>query len=213
MILLFLVGTTAGATASQQDHDQLFNLYDPSKLNEVWETASVEPGQLSDHSGWDSTPVLTVNGSQPIGNGDLTAAAYPELDKGAITIWLSKQDAISDDTMPFKLGQVSLAVEPNPWAENSSFFRQTLDLSRATVVVLAGGTGEDDYVTKFEAWVDLNSNVAHLTAVAGPGTQLHNEQAQGFTAAATIKALHPSVPYHPYPGTHYMTCDEEGDPL
>ena len=207
-VMLLLASIIVATTTGQQLY-----MYEPSKFNEVWDTASEEPGQLIDHSGWDSTPVLTVNGSQPIGNGDLTAAAYPELDKGAITIWLSKQDAISDDTMPFKLAQVSLSVEPNPWAENSTFFRQTLDLSRATVVVLAGGTGEGDYVAKFEAWVDISSNVAHLTAVAGPGAQLYNGQARAFAATATITALHPTVAYRPYSGTHYMTCDEDGDPL
>jgi hypothetical protein len=86
--------------------------HDPSKFNEVWETASVEPGHGG--GGSDSTPVLTVNGAQPLGNGDLTAAAFPELDTGRISMWLSKQDAIADDTSPFKLGQVSLAVQPNP---------------------------------------------------------------------------------------------------
>ena len=113
--------------------DGAASVYDPSKFNEVWSTASVEPGKKSGKD-WDSTDVLTVEGSQPLGNGDLTAAAFPELDTGRISMWLSKQDAIADDTTPFKLGQVSLAVEPNPWAgSGSSFFRQTLDFSTGTV--------------------------------------------------------------------------------
>jgi hypothetical protein len=182
--------------------------HDPSKFNEVWETASVEPGHGG--GGSDSTPVLTVNGAQPLGNGDLTAAAFPELDTGRISMWLSKQDAIADDTSPFKLGQVSLAVQPNPWAgAGSSFFRQTLDFSTGTVTVLAGGTGEADHKLKFEAWVDIAANVAHLTATAGPGSS----GAAPLTATATISTLHPSVPWAVASGASQggMTCGT--DPL
>eukprot|EP01047_Picozoa_sp_COSAG01_P048186 COSAG01_NODE_4672_length_4829_cov_3.623890_1_plen_1016_part_00 len=182
--------------------------YDPSKFNEVWNTPSVEPGHGG--GGWDKTLVLTVNGSQPLGNGDLTAVAFPELDMGRISVWLSKQDAISDDTSPFKLGQVSLSVHPNPWAGTGSrFFRQTLDFSTGTITVLAGGTGEADHKVKFEAWVDIDANVAHLTAIAGPGTPVTTP----LTATATITALHPSVPWAVASGASQggMTCGT--DPL
>ena len=183
--------------------------HDPSKFNEVWETASVEPGHGG--GGWDKTEVLTVNGAQPLGNGDLTAAAFPELDTGRISVWLSKQDAIADDTSPFKLGQVSLAVQPNPWAHGagSSFFRQTLDFSTGTVTVLAGGTSEADHKVRFEAWVDIATNVAHLTATAGPGSP---SSATALTATATITTLHPSVPWAvANGGGETMTCGT--DPL
>ena len=176
--------------------------HDPATFNEVWEEPSVEPGRLIDKTGWDKTKVLTVNGSQPIGNGDLTAAAYPEVEAGRISMWLSKQDAIADDTSPFKLCQVSLAVTPNPWSASSAFFRQTLDFSSGTVTVLAGGTGEEDFKVKFEAWIDIAFNVAHLSAVAGPGAS-----GQAFTAVATIETLHPSVKWEAMTGANVMTCN------
>lgn len=81
------------------------------QYNEVWLEPSVEPGitepmNLPPHNVL--TQLLTVNGSMPIGNGDLTASVFPELEKGAITIWLAKQDALAESSLPFKLGELTL---------------------------------------------------------------------------------------------------------
>eukprot|EP01043_Picozoa_sp_COSAG02_P057185 COSAG02_NODE_6899_length_3299_cov_12.932313_2_plen_434_part_00 len=86
--------------------------------------------------------------------------------------------------MPFKLGQVELSVFPNPWADNSSFFRQTLDLPSATVIILAGGSSEADYAVRFEAFIDIDAAVAHIIATAGPAKNC-------FSATVTLTALHP----------------------
>lgn len=86
--------------------------------------------------------------------------------------------------MPFKIGQVELALSPNPWAPGSTFFRQTLDLQTATVIILAGGSSEADHTVKFEAWIDIDSATAHIIATPRlPGST--------FSATVTLTALHP----------------------
>ena len=68
---------------------------DASMYNVVWESASIEPG-VALGIGPGSSSLLTVNGSMPIGNGDLTASAFPNTKRGSILLWLAKQDAIAD---------------------------------------------------------------------------------------------------------------------
>jgi hypothetical protein len=160
----------------------------PTLFNEVWNTPSVEPG-ITTLKGAYPEGLLTVNGSMPIGNGDLTASAFPDVKRGSIVLWLAKQDAIADSSMPFKLGQVELKLSPNPWDTPTSFFRQTLDLPTATVIVLAGGSSESDYHVKFEAWIDIDSSTAHVIATAGPGAT------SNYTATMTLTALHPTTPW------------------
>ena len=151
--------------------------------NEIWDTPSVEPG-VATAVGPGLSSILTVNGSMPIGNGDLTASVFPDVERGSIVLWLGKQDAISDSSMPFKLGQVELALSPNPWRSGSTFFRQTLDLPTATVTILAGGSSEADYSAKLEAFIDIDSAVAHIIATPGPA-------GGNFSATITLTALHP----------------------
>ena len=153
--------------------------------NEVWGTPSVEPG-VATGVGPSASSILTVNGSMPIGNGDLTASVYPDVQQGSILLWFAKQDAVSDSSMPFKLGQLEVSVFPNPWGANSSFFRQTLDLPTATVIILAGGSSEADYQVRFEAFIDIDNAVAHIIATAGPGRNTAE-----FSATVTLTALHP----------------------
>eukprot|EP01050_Picozoa_sp_SAG11_P005524 SAG11_NODE_392_length_9837_cov_9.732183_5_plen_1590_part_00 len=178
----------------------------PAQWNEVWEERSVEPGvtEAMNVGPGGMQQLLTVNGSMPLGNGDLTASVFPDLETGAITLWLAKQDALADSSLPFKLGQLSLVLEPNPWAGgDSDYFRQTLDLPTATVEILAGGSGVLDYKAKFEAWIDAESNVAHVTAAAGPAAS--GEQ---FKASVRLTSLHPMVPW----GTsNAVRCG--GDPI
>ena len=159
---------------------------DASMYNEVWDTPSVEPGVA--HAGPGGSSILTINGSMPIGNGDLTASAYPDVERGSIVLWFGKQDAVSDSSMPFKLGQVELSLLPNPWGVGSTFFRQTLDLPTATVTILAGGTNETNFKAKFEAWIDIDSAVAHIIATAGPASSNAFE-----SATVTLTALHPTT--------------------
>ena len=158
----------------------------PASFNEVWDTPSVEPG-ITTMNGAYPEGLLTANGSMPIGNGDLTASVFPDVKRGSIVLWLAKQDAVSDSSMPFKLGQVELALSPNPWSTPTSFFRQTLDLPTATVIVLAGGSSETDYKVKYEAWIDVDSSTAHVIATAGPGAT------SNYTANMTLTALHPTT--------------------
>ena len=183
----------------------------PGLYNEAWTEPSIEPGVTeSMNVGPGGTmQLLTVNGSMPLGNGDLTASVFPELESGAITLWFSKQDALADSSLPFKLGQLSLQLTPNPWGPDSTYFRQRLDLPTATVQILAGGSGANDYKALFEAWIDSETNVAHLTAAAGPAargqkftatvrlTSLHNMSRHGWGVSNPVRCSGAPIPYPP----------------
>jgi hypothetical protein len=62
-----------------------------------------------------------------------------------------------------------------------------LDLPTATVEILAGGSSERNYKAKFEAWIDTETNVAHVIATAGPAAN-----GSAFSATAKLTALHPT---------------------
>jgi hypothetical protein len=90
----------------------------------------------------------------PLGNGDVTANVFINESIGAVSLLLSKQDAMASTTDLFKLGLVNVMVDPNPFVSMTRF-RQSLHLNNASISIII----ETDLTTiTANVWIDANSN-------------------------------------------------------
>ena len=107
-----------------------------ARYNVVWNTPSKDP-----------TGVMSV------GNGDIGAGVYA-IENGDLYLLLSKNDAFNYCGDLYKTGRVRLSLTPNPFGAGKPF-RQTLDLSTASVRIEADGV-------KFRIWADANRPIYHV---------------------------------------------------
>ncbi|MEI6350682.1 MAG: DUF5703 domain-containing protein [Verrucomicrobiota bacterium] len=107
-----------------------------ARYNVVWNTPSKDP-----------TGVMSV------GNGDIGAGVYA-IENGDLYLLLSKNDALNYCGDLYKTGRVRLSLTPNPFGAGKPF-RQTLDLSTASVRIEADGV-------KFRIWADANRPIYHV---------------------------------------------------
>ena len=148
---------------------------DVADYNVVWRSVTQEPGT-------NQAGQPTFQGTMPIGNGDVTANVFVNESLGAVSLLLSKQDAMAGTTDLFKLGLVNMAIEPNPFATMTQF-RQTLHLNNASI----GVTIVTDLTTiSIEIWIDANSNNIIVSLASSTAS---------VTLTATQATLRPSRPF------------------
>ena len=105
---------------------------------------------------WDS-PSKDVNGTMPIGNGQIGLNVWwPE--NGDLQFFIASTDAWDEAGRLVKVGKVRIALEPNP-VKAGQPFRQTLDLKTGTINF---AIGEDDRQIRMRLWADANQSVIHI---------------------------------------------------
>lgn len=107
---------------------------DMSRYNYVWSEAGKSPCD-----------------SMPIGNGDLAANVYTEVD--SLCLLLSKNDAFDSNGDSIKTGRVRVKISPNPF--DSSDFKQTLSIADGAVYISSGGVS-------MRIWADANNPLYRL---------------------------------------------------
>jgi len=75
----------------------------------------------------------------PLGNGALTALAWPNASAGGIGLYVGHQDAMSSWQELFKIAQIDVALSPNPYAPGG-FFNATHDIASASLLLFLGGS-------------------------------------------------------------------------
>lgn len=100
---------------------------------------------------WTKTSTIASD-AMPLGNGT-TGALVSVLEDGHIWISLRHIDAWSEAHRLLKLGDIEIAVSPNPFEAN---FKQELILSQGTIML----EGEGGFRSKI--WIDANHEVIHL---------------------------------------------------
>lgn len=93
------------------------------------------------------------NSSMPLGNGDIGLNVWTE-QNGDIVMLIAKSDAWGGNGELLKLGRVRVSLDPNPFADSSSF-TQTLKLETGDVELREGGND-------LRIWVDANNPAIHL---------------------------------------------------
>lgn len=104
---------------------------------------------------WDS-PSKDVNGTMPLGNGDIGLNAWIE-PSGDLIFYISKTDSWGDNARLLKVGRVRVSFDP-PLPTDS--FCQTLRLRQGTLEAVCG---EGENTTTLRLWVDANHPVIHVT--------------------------------------------------
>lgn len=102
---------------------------------------------------WDS-PSEDSNGSMPMGNGEVGINLWCESD-GTLTFYVSRTDALSESARLLKVGQVTMKLSPNPFAEGQPF-KQHLKLREGVCEVTAG---EGDRQVKLTVLIDVDHPV------------------------------------------------------
>ena len=108
---------------------------------------------------WNS-PSTDVNGTMPLGNGDIGLNAWIE-PSGDLIFYISKTDSWGDNARLLKVGRVRITFDP-PLPTDT--FRQTLRLNPGMIEAIYG---KGDNATKLRLWVDANHPVIHV-ATDGP---------------------------------------------
>lgn len=110
---------------------------------------------------WDS-PSKDVNGTMPLGNGDIGANVWVQ--DGDLLFLIGKTDAWDENSINCKLARVRVKISPNPFAAGEPF-RQELRLQQGDMLVKGGAPGSEVIL---RLWVDANQPVIRV--------QTHSEQ-------------------------------------
>jgi hypothetical protein len=106
-----------------------------------------------------NTPSEDLNGSMPIGNGDIAMNVWAQR-SGDIFLLLSKTDAWNENCSLLKLGRVRITLSPNPFAAGLPF-KQVLRLSQGEILIDAGKGGR---AVKLRIWADANKPAIRVEA-------------------------------------------------
>lgn len=141
----------------------------------------------------DWTYFLNTQKEQPVSNPFYIPGS-------SVSFIVGKADAMASDTSLFKLGMVSLVVEPNPFipvtaddhrAGSGPPFSQTLDLSTATVEINTPAG------IQVRVWVDSSTNSVMADVGPMPGVSI---PVKPFKVAVVLQSLHPSGRNFTYDG-------------
>lgn len=104
---------------------------------------------------WDS-PSRDVNGTMPLGNGDIGLNVWVQ--DGDLLFLIGKTDAWDENSINCKLARARIKITPNPFAAGQPF-RQELRLRQGEIVIKAGPPG-GEVTTRL--WVDANQPVIRV---------------------------------------------------
>ena len=104
---------------------------------------------------WDS-PSKDVNGTMPLGNGDISANVWVQ--DGDLLFLIGKTDAWEENSINCKLARVRVKMSPNPFAAGNPF-RQELRLQQGDMLIKGGTPGSE---VTLRLWVDANQPVIRV---------------------------------------------------
>lgn len=125
----------------------------PDEYNVVWTSPS---------------PANTINGSMPLGNGDIALNVWVEAD-GDLILLLAKSDAWDENAILCKLGRLRMRFTPNPFRHGYPFL-QSLILSRGEIEIVAG---HPNSAVTIHIRVDANAPVIHIDSA---GQQAYTQE-------------------------------------
>ena len=133
------------------------------------QAAGMHAATVSDYNVvWDS-PSAGLNGSMPIGNGDIGANVWVE-ENGDLLFYISKTDSWCENARLLKLGRIRVSLTPNPFAKGCAF-RQELDLKNGAIHITAAAKTPDTAVD-LRFWIDANHPVVRITGTASADTMV-----------------------------------------
>ena len=101
-----------------------------------------------------TTPSKDAAGSMPLGNGEVGINLWVE-ENGDLNFYISRSDSFSEISRLLKVGQVRVAITPNPFMTGAPF-HQRLNLQDGVCEIAAGNV-------KLKVFVDANQPVIHVT--------------------------------------------------
>lgn len=123
----------------------------------------------------------------PLGNGALTALAWPNASSGGVGLYIGHQSAMSSWTELFKIAQVDVALSPAP---SGAYFNATHDIATASLLLFLGGSSFSDYAVRLRVWVDAAPDDALYVEAAS------RDPARLFSLAATVSSVRPPGVWH-----------------
>ena len=132
----------------------------------LFNLASAVPGEIAGDrtfSAADLIPAQNVSwdtpggemASMPVGNGDVAGNVWVDAN-GDVVFYIAKSDAWNEQDRLLKVGRVRVTFDP---ALDTARFKQTLDLKRGEVVIIAGQGGDAATV---RVWTDANHPVMRV---------------------------------------------------
>jgi hypothetical protein len=103
-----------------------------------------------------NTPSNNVNGTMPLGNGDISANVWVQ--DGDLLFLIGKTDAWDENSINCKLARVRVKMSPNPFAAGNPF-RQELRLKQGDIMIKGGAPGSE---VTLRLWVDANQPVIRV---------------------------------------------------
>ena len=172
-LLLLAVAATLGATAAAA----AAGAPPPSAFNVAWLAPSLRDGTSEGGREIHSDAV-------PLGNGALTALAWPNASAGGVGIYVGHQDAMSSWQELFKIAQLDVALSPSPYAPGAAFFNATHDITSASLLLYLGGSSLADYAVRLRVWADANADALFVEVAA-------RDPASRFSISATVSSVRP----------------------
>jgi len=105
-----------------------------------------------------TTPSKDAAGSMPLGNGEVGINLWVE-ENGDLLFYISRSDSLSEISRLLKVGEVRVALSPNPFVTGAPF-RQELKLSDGVCEITAG---EGEKKVTLRVFVDSDHPVVHVT--------------------------------------------------
>ena len=146
------------ANMKSDDYDAVARV---SKLDVSWDAPSPENTTAGWRGNYINKNESTYADAMPLGNGDVAAMAWANVSAGGVGCYVRKADAMSNVTKLLTLALLQVSLTPNPFA-GGHYFNQTLSLSTASVVLLAGGSSFETHRVRLEILVDAVDNVVFM---------------------------------------------------
>jgi len=105
-----------------------------------------------------TTPSKDAAGSMPLGNGEVGINLWVE-ENGDLNFYISRSDSFSEISRLLKVGQVRVAITPNPFVTGAKF-EQRLHLHDGVCEITAG---EGMNKVTLKVFVDADQPVVHVT--------------------------------------------------
>ena len=120
----------------------------------------------------------------PLGNGALTALAWPNASSGGVGLYIGHQGAMSSWMELFKIAQVDISLSPSAYEPGATYFNATHDIATASLFLFLGGSSLADYAVRVRVWADANADALYVEAASRDPSRL-------FSLAAAVSSVRP----------------------
>jgi hypothetical protein len=124
-----------------------------------------------------TTPSKDAAGSMPLGNGEVGINLWVE-ENGDLNFYISRSDSFSEISRLLKVGQVRVAITPNPFVTGAKF-EQRLHLHNGVCEITAGDV-------KLKVYVDSEQPVVHVAGQSASPISIRATSTNWRTEERTI---------------------------